>query len=143
MPTYKEGHLLILGSGPAPPDTLPDAPPKHWFELHVLPAGLRGLGGRLGRVEQGPHDRLRNNPAGKSERERGERESARARASERSSERASERSSESERVSERERERERERFSRASVRLCASGCASERARPILCTLERTHTRTIN
>ena len=41
MPTYKEGHLFILGSGPAPPDTLPDAPPKHWFELHVLPAGLR------------------------------------------------------------------------------------------------------
>ena len=41
MPTYKEGHLFILGSGPAPPDTLPDAPPKHWFELHVLPVGLR------------------------------------------------------------------------------------------------------
>ena len=41
MPTYKEGHLYVLGSGPAPPTSVPDEPEKHWFVLHVLPEGLR------------------------------------------------------------------------------------------------------
>ena len=41
MPTYKEGHLYVLGEGPSPPTSVPDEPEKHWFELRVLPEGLR------------------------------------------------------------------------------------------------------
>eukprot|EP01043_Picozoa_sp_COSAG02_P026974 COSAG02_NODE_1569_length_11894_cov_51.145994_14_plen_70_part_00 len=41
MPTYKEGYLYVLGSGPAPPTSVPDEPEKHWFELRVLEEGLR------------------------------------------------------------------------------------------------------
>ena len=41
MPTYKEGHLYVLGEGATPPTTVPDKPEKHWFELRVLFEGLR------------------------------------------------------------------------------------------------------